>query len=561
MPPSWQLRYFDRKFDVKEITPQCYENILLSHTFPLNIFAIDVWKYESMSRESCRMFPLVGGFSRRSPIFPAVAFRRCSILASLHPQDFDVKRAAQISSLIHSMLRNIPLASGEGARVGESAAPDSRVERRMIWWVGFTDLVYNPLTPPPHKRSRRAALWLHCDAGGWRMTRLFPACHPLSSFTPSSSTRLQHPPPPPGGGTWSRRHSHPLMLRIVERNSSFRDTGSRESQSLLRSSLATPTLLPRRGRFCSLFVPRSGCRHKAPCSPVDKTPRLEVYRRHDARPPDIISPPAISRWGHRHGCLSPPPRGRGRGENIRNRCSSVGREPYSGAAVAQWVELPIVWPRAKQRDKDLKVLKVLACVEDLVPIPNLPLWIPPLPERDEMVQCGSAPIAQGQGEPTCNRRVGGSLPGSSAGKSFSSHVAHTCTVNFLSSRPTTWAPYNTTDSHLGRPGFDSRSSHLDFSFPWFTEITPGECWDGYLTKAMADSFPFLPQSLFREQLAPTCNDLVVDPAAGFSVHSIPTPTIGLSYVATSDIVNQQASGWLFSSQYPYTNNWAIVCCD
>ncbi|KAJ8893207.1 hypothetical protein PR048_005793 [Dryococelus australis] len=36
--------------------------------------------------ESCRTVPLVGGFSWRSPISSALAFWRCSILASLHPR-------------------------------------------------------------------------------------------------------------------------------------------------------------------------------------------------------------------------------------------------------------------------------------------------------------------------------------------------------------------------------------------------------------------------------------------------------------------------------------------
>ncbi|KAJ8895276.1 hypothetical protein PR048_000601 [Dryococelus australis] len=40
-----------------------------------------------------------------------------------------------------------------------------------------------------------------------------------------------------------------------------------------------------------------------------------------------------------------------------------------------------------------------------------------------------------------------------------------------------------------RPGFDSRSGHPDFGFPWFPELTPGECWDGSLTKNKTDSFP------------------------------------------------------------------------
>ncbi|KAJ8871096.1 hypothetical protein PR048_027400 [Dryococelus australis] len=51
--------------------------------------------------ESCRTMPLVGGFSRGSPVFPALSFRRCSILTSvtlIGSQDHDVK-SRKISSL------------------------------------------------------------------------------------------------------------------------------------------------------------------------------------------------------------------------------------------------------------------------------------------------------------------------------------------------------------------------------------------------------------------------------------------------------------------------------
>ncbi|KAJ8866140.1 hypothetical protein PR048_033664, partial [Dryococelus australis] len=44
--------------------------------------------------ESCRTMPLVGGFSRGSPVSPALSFRRCSILTSITligSQDLDVK--------------------------------------------------------------------------------------------------------------------------------------------------------------------------------------------------------------------------------------------------------------------------------------------------------------------------------------------------------------------------------------------------------------------------------------------------------------------------------------
>ncbi|KAJ8898081.1 hypothetical protein PR048_003441 [Dryococelus australis] len=53
---------------------------------------------------------------------------------------------------------------------------------------------------------------------------------------------------------------------------------------------------------------------------------------------------------------------------------------------------------------------------------------------------------------------------------------------------------NSQDLHSGGPRFDPRSGHPDIGFPWFSEIAPGECWDGFQIKAMADSFTFLPQS-------------------------------------------------------------------
>ncbi|KAJ8876368.1 hypothetical protein PR048_020813 [Dryococelus australis] len=52
-----------------------------------------------------------------------------------------------------------------------------------------------------------------------------------------------------------------------------------------------------------------------------------------------------------------------------------------------------------------------------------------------------------------------------------------------------WRSSNSLDSHSGGPGFDYRSGHPDFDIPWFSEITPDECWDESLTKTMGDSFP------------------------------------------------------------------------
>ncbi|KAJ8889769.1 hypothetical protein PR048_009272 [Dryococelus australis] len=80
--------------------------------------------------------------------------------------------------------------------------------------------------------------------------------------------------------------------------------------------------------------------------------------------------------------------------------------------------------------------------------------------------------------------------------------AGSCSMNpHLHHRRSKWRSDNSLDSHSGGPGFDSQSGHPDFDFPWFPEIAPGEYWDGSLTKAMADSAPFLPQSLFPVKLA------------------------------------------------------------
>ncbi|KAJ8886625.1 hypothetical protein PR048_012837 [Dryococelus australis] len=63
-------------------------------------------------------------------------------------------------------------------------------------------------------------------------------------------------------------------------------------------------------------------------------------------------------------------------------------------------------------------------------------------------------------------------------------------------------PPSLTPSERTRVPFPERSSgYPDFSFPWFCKITPGKCWDGSLMKAMADAFPFLPQSLIPVQLS------------------------------------------------------------
>ncbi|KAJ8890374.1 hypothetical protein PR048_009882 [Dryococelus australis] len=75
-----------------------------------------------------------------------------------------------------------------------------------------------------------------------------------------------------------------------------------------------------------------------------------------------------------------------------------------------------------------------------------------------------------------------------------------------------WRSGNSLDSHSGEHGFDSRASHPDFGFPWFPEITPGECWDGSLTKA--DSFLFLSQSLFPSDANPKSKLKTAHPFVG-----------------------------------------------
>ncbi|KAJ8897819.1 hypothetical protein PR048_003172 [Dryococelus australis] len=54
--------------------------------------------------ESCRTMPLVGGFSRRSPVSSSISFRRCSIRTSITSSTLksSLLRAAQISSLTNS---------------------------------------------------------------------------------------------------------------------------------------------------------------------------------------------------------------------------------------------------------------------------------------------------------------------------------------------------------------------------------------------------------------------------------------------------------------------------
>ncbi|KAJ8886964.1 hypothetical protein PR048_013178, partial [Dryococelus australis] len=67
-----------------------------------------------------------------------------------------------------------------------------------------------------------------------------------------------------------------------------------------------------------------------------------------------------------------------------------------------------------------------------------------------------------------------------------------------------WRSGNSLETHSGGSGFDSRPGNPDFGLPWFSEITPGECWDGSLTKAKADSFP---THLWREKKAELARDM------------------------------------------------------
>ncbi|KAJ8897435.1 hypothetical protein PR048_002781 [Dryococelus australis] len=66
--------------------------------------------------ESCRTMPLVGGFSRESPIFPALSFRRCSVLTSLHPHRLSRKYTSDVTR------RQRPYVREDGRSVGGQLA-------------------------------------------------------------------------------------------------------------------------------------------------------------------------------------------------------------------------------------------------------------------------------------------------------------------------------------------------------------------------------------------------------------------------------------------------------
>ncbi|KAJ8867269.1 hypothetical protein PR048_031068 [Dryococelus australis] len=57
---------------------KCVSGTDTAHVTPLASYLVHMW-------ESCWTMRLVGGFSPGSPVPPALAFRRCSILTSLHP--------------------------------------------------------------------------------------------------------------------------------------------------------------------------------------------------------------------------------------------------------------------------------------------------------------------------------------------------------------------------------------------------------------------------------------------------------------------------------------------
>ncbi|KAJ8878711.1 hypothetical protein PR048_019296 [Dryococelus australis] len=111
------------------------------------------------------------------------------------------------------------------------------------------------------------------------------------------------------------------------------------------------------------------------------------------------------------------------------------------------------------------------------------------------VAVSTAGVRKGSGQ-----RDSGSLKGGAATAS--------CLLPFR--MPPRWLSANSLDSHLGGNGSDLWFIHPDFGFPWFTEISPGECWDESLTKAMAYSFPFLPPIPLRCANCTISNDLAVD---------------------------------------------------
>ncbi|KAJ8866142.1 hypothetical protein PR048_033666 [Dryococelus australis] len=69
-------------------------------------------------RESCRTMPLVGGFSRGSPVSPALSFRCCSILTSLHPHRLSRAPCQEPPKFLHSpndIVRNLVIAITQAA--------------------------------------------------------------------------------------------------------------------------------------------------------------------------------------------------------------------------------------------------------------------------------------------------------------------------------------------------------------------------------------------------------------------------------------------------------------
>ncbi|KAJ8875961.1 hypothetical protein PR048_023869 [Dryococelus australis] len=75
-------------------TPECFSPLAQTFWFPALEIRIDDSPHTNANQarfpnfrmyESCQTMPLVGGFSRGSPVSPDLKFPRCSILSSLHP--------------------------------------------------------------------------------------------------------------------------------------------------------------------------------------------------------------------------------------------------------------------------------------------------------------------------------------------------------------------------------------------------------------------------------------------------------------------------------------------
>ncbi|KAJ8875907.1 hypothetical protein PR048_023814 [Dryococelus australis] len=158
--------------------------------------------------ESCRTMPLVGGFSRRSPVSPAPSFRRRTIFTSITligSEDPDVKSLPNLFAPLHAQARNsqwILAAPDEALTRRSNSSQRCSIVLRSGLWTGQSNrrtllLAYHCIVV--------IETW-HLELSSWKKVT---GGVPLPRQAYRDSCRLL---PPRGSNVWGYRFKNVLVI-------------------------------------------------------------------------------------------------------------------------------------------------------------------------------------------------------------------------------------------------------------------------------------------------------------------------------------------------------------